>query len=131
MNTANVASIAATFDNQILSTLNTCLIKISDKLKNSFDPDDAKSVSLFRQFCSAINAHIKWTKIIQKSQSNSSEPSKKVSKRSNHKNISLPLPLIKTKTKKATTNGVNQRSSQQYDHLFPPKEQPSGLLYRA
>ena len=131
MNTANVTPNAAPFDNQILSTLNTCLIKISDKLNNSFNPDDAKSVSLFRQFCSAINAHIKWTKIIQKSQSNSGEPSKKVSKRINHKNTSSPLPLIKKKTEKAKTNRANHASNQEYDHLFPPKEQPSGLLYRA
>jgi hypothetical protein len=118
---------AAQLEDNVLSTLNACINKISDKLNDSFNPDDPKSISLFRQFCSAINARLKWTKIIQKSKSNSAGQSKKVPHRVNHKKTPTPLPMIK----KSHRNGTNNKHVNEFDHLFPPKEQKSGLLYRS
>jgi len=54
MNNATV--IPNQFDQDILDTIEHCTMKISKKLKETFDPDKAESKSLFRLFCSAVNA---------------------------------------------------------------------------
>jgi len=118
---------AAQLEDNVLSTLNACLNKISDKLNNSFNPDDPKSISLFRQFCSAINTRLKLTKIVQKSKDNSAVQSKNVPHRINHTKNPTPLPMIK----KSHRNGTNNKPVTEFDHLFPPKEQKNGLLYRS
>ena len=54
MNNATV--IPNQFDQDILDTIEHCTMKISKKLKETFDPNKAESKSLFRLFCSAVNA---------------------------------------------------------------------------
>jgi hypothetical protein len=56
------ATTANSFETQIFETLNRCIDKISKKLDASFNPEDPKSLSLFRQFCSALNARRNWLK---------------------------------------------------------------------
>jgi hypothetical protein len=46
------------FDEEIIDTMYSCITKISDRLKNSYDPDSPESNSLFRLFCSAVRTNI-------------------------------------------------------------------------
>jgi len=46
----------------ILSTLDHCLMKMSDRLRSAFNPDDKQSLSLFKQFCSAVKTRLQWIK---------------------------------------------------------------------
>jgi len=55
------------FDQEILGTLEHCIIKMSDKLKKTFEPDKPESQSLFRVFCSAINTRSRMVHKIVKS----------------------------------------------------------------
>ena len=52
----------AAIESRILSTLDFCLSKMSDGLGREFNPDDKKSLSLFRQFCAAMRARMQWLK---------------------------------------------------------------------
>lgn len=47
---------------QILSTLTQCILKMSDQLLKTFNPEEKTSLTLFKQFCSAINARRQWIK---------------------------------------------------------------------
>ncbi|MGC9326094.1 MAG: hypothetical protein ACP5I1_00525 [Candidatus Hinthialibacter sp.] len=49
-------------EQQITLALESCLNKMADKLLKKFDVDDKESLSLFRQFCSAINTRLQWIK---------------------------------------------------------------------
>jgi hypothetical protein len=49
-------------ETQIFETLNHCINKISKNLNEKFNPEDPKSLSLFRQFCSALNIRRNWIK---------------------------------------------------------------------
>ncbi len=55
--------IQSEFDQKIIDTLECCIIKMSDKLREIFDPEQPESKSLFRLFCFAINTR---TKIVKK-----------------------------------------------------------------
>lgn len=46
----------------ILATLDHCLMKMSDRLCSAFNPDDKQSLSLFKQFCSAVKTRLQWIK---------------------------------------------------------------------
>ncbi|MBN2328989.1 MAG: hypothetical protein JXR73_17750 [Candidatus Omnitrophica bacterium] len=51
---------ARPFEQKITFALESCLNKMADNLLKKFDVDDKESLSLFRQFCSAINTRLQW-----------------------------------------------------------------------
>jgi ribosomal protein S19 len=50
------------WENTILETLEDCITKMSDKLKETYDPGIESSRDLFKQFCAALSARQKWIK---------------------------------------------------------------------
>ncbi len=57
------------FDEQIMDTLYHCIMKISEHLKNAYDPDSPESNALFRLYCSAVRTNIQMTNKYLKDQS--------------------------------------------------------------
>lgn len=49
-------------EEKIHSTLNACIDKMADHLRNTFNPKEKESLSLFRQFCSALKTRMQWIK---------------------------------------------------------------------
>lgn len=52
-------------NDSIIQTLDACIGKMADCLQKTFDPQDAESLKLFKQFCSALNARRQWLKALQ------------------------------------------------------------------
>ncbi len=49
-------------DDRVLKTLDSCLVKMSECLDKTFNPEEKQSLSLFRQFCSAMHSRMQWIK---------------------------------------------------------------------
>lgn len=60
----------ASVEEQILATLDQCILKISNHLQKTFNPEDKESLQLFRQFCSALNARRQWLKSLENGSEN-------------------------------------------------------------
>jgi hypothetical protein len=49
---------------RILAALDLCITKMSDRLRDSFNPDDKQSLSLFKQFCASLKTRMQWLKSV-------------------------------------------------------------------
>jgi hypothetical protein len=109
------------FENQILETFNDCIEKISKKLQNNFDPNESKSLSLFRQFCTALNARFNWLKQLKKDNNSAANIMKnaksitsklsettRVSKHSENKQSNRLSRMNKSQKNKNTKNSDNR-----------------------
>ena len=54
----------ATLSTKVLATLDTILNKMADVLDKSFEPDDAESMKLLREFRATMNSRRIWVKFI-------------------------------------------------------------------
>ena len=50
------------FEARILSSLDSCLLKMADKLNSSFNPEDVESVKLLKTFRSTLSSRRQWAK---------------------------------------------------------------------
>ena len=50
------------FEARILSSLDSCLLKMADKLNTSFNPEDVESVKLLKTFRSTLSSRRQWAK---------------------------------------------------------------------
>jgi hypothetical protein len=119
-------------ETQIFETLNRCIEKISKHLDKNFNPEDPKSLSLFRQFCSALNTRRNWIKNFIK---DFQQAAKLVGCRQketehNQKTNSANLSNIHSNDfqKKSKKNGKNQATKQPNSHPPTAEELKSGLL---
>ena len=56
------AAVSIDFETQARTTLEACILKMSETLNREFDPTDKQSMNLFRQFCAALRTHVQWVK---------------------------------------------------------------------
>lgn len=47
---------------RILAALDRCIAKMSDRLRDTFNPIDKQSLSLFKQFCASLKTRMQWFK---------------------------------------------------------------------
>lgn len=119
------ATIIDPVEEQIHSTLNRCILKMSDRLLKTFDPLEKASVALFKLFCSALNARCQWLKSIAKYAGRGKENSMQTPK------IETRKSMKESSKANAEPTWLEQKLKETRPVNPPPPTPPdSGLLYR-
>lgn len=108
-------------EEQILSTLTKCLLKMSDRLLKTFDPLSKESLALFKQFCSALNTRRQWLKTACQEIKNSVKTIEKV------KNL-LANKTLQTIGEPSTLEKLMNTPNPNYP--LRPEDLQSGLVYK-
>lgn len=108
-------------EEQILSTLTKCLIKMSDCLLKTFKPESKDSLALFKQFCSALNVRRQWLKTLLGERCN---PVQTAAQMKNWVNTPAVKELIQPSPLEKLANAPNP------NHPIQPKDLQSGLVYK-